>query len=60
MLRSGYKESKQDNIRVVEASRIGRYMRVPCEQVVRELFEDRYMELPNGMLKYREDDTSGE
>ena len=55
-----YKESKQDNIRVVEASRIGRYMRVPCEQVVRELFEDRYMELPNGMLKYREDDTSGE
>ena len=43
----------QMNIRVIEASRIGRHMRVPCEQVFREIYEDRYEELANGLLKYR-------
>lgn len=44
----------QANIRVVEASAVGRHQRVPCEQVLREIYEDKFVELANGLLKYRQ------
>ena len=47
---SGY---HQVSIRVIEASKVGRHLRIPCEQVFREIFDDRFIELPNGFLKYR-------
>ena len=40
-------------IRVVEASAVGRVERVDCRRVLREIFEDRFIELPNGFLKYK-------
>ena len=40
-------------IRVVEASSVGRYTRADCEQVLREIFEDKFVELSNGFLKYK-------
>lgn len=48
-----YNNFKQENIHVIEASPVGRHLRVPCEQVLREIFEGAFMELPNGYLKYR-------
>ena len=48
-----YKAQGHDNIRVIEASQIGRHMRVPCEQVFNEILEGHFIELNNGMLKYR-------
>jgi len=44
----------QVNIRVIEASAVNRYQRVPCEQVLREIYEDKFVELENGMLKYKQ------
>ena len=43
----------QVSIRVIEESKVGRHLRIPCEQVFREIFDDRFIELPNGFLKYR-------
>lgn len=48
-----YHETKQASIRVVEASPIGRYVRIPYEQVFKEIFDEQFVKLPNGMLKYR-------
>ncbi len=45
----------RETIRVVEASSVGRIERVACEQVLTEIFEDKFIELPNGFLKYRLD-----
>ena len=43
----------RQTIRVIEASPIGRFERVNCEQVIREIFEDKFVELSNGFLKYK-------
>ena len=39
-------------IRVIEATPEGRFIRVDCKQVLREIFEDKFVELSNGFLKY--------
>lgn len=44
---------KQENIRVIEASDIGRHMRVPCSQVFDDIIGGKFIELPSGLLKYR-------
>lgn len=48
-----YNETKQASVRVVEASPIGRYVRIPYEQVLKEICNEQFVRLPNGMLKYR-------
>lgn len=48
-----FNESGQENIRVIEADRAGRFLRIPCEQVLREIFEGKFEELASGILKYR-------
>ncbi len=48
-----FNESGQENIRVIEAGKVGRFLRVPCEQVLKEIYEDKFEELANGFLKYR-------
>lgn len=48
-----FNEHGQNSIRVIEAGKVGRYLRVPCEQVLREIYEDKFEELANGVLKYR-------
>ena len=40
-------------IRVVESSKVGRFEKVDCSKVLRGIFEDRFVELPNGFLKYK-------
>ena len=37
---------------VVEKSPIGRFIRVPCSQVLNDLYSDKFQTLRNGMLKY--------
>ena len=43
----------QKTIRVIEASPVGRFESVACEQVLNEIFEDKFIELANGFLKYK-------
>lgn len=43
----------QMSFRVMEASDVSRMCRVPCRQVLEEVFHDRFIELKNGVLKYR-------
>ena len=50
-----YNEHGQQNLRVIEATPIGRHMRVPCSQVFNEIISDRFVEMKSGMLKYKED-----
>lgn len=48
---------QQTTIRVIEATPVGRQLRVPCAQVFREIFDDQFDELPNGFLKYRQSEA---
>lgn len=47
------RDHHQLTFRVIESSETGRFVRVPCEQVLTEIFEDKFVELKNGMLRYR-------
>ncbi|MDO4336987.1 MAG: hypothetical protein Q4C91_02755 [Eubacteriales bacterium] len=46
-------EHKQQTFKVIEASDVARVKRVPCRQVLEEIFDDRFIDLQNGFLKYR-------
>lgn len=37
----------------MEASEVKRIKRVPCKQVLQEIFEGKFIELKNGMLRYK-------
>lgn len=43
---------KQSEFRVWEANQ-NRMCKVPCEQVFQEIYKDKFIELQNGMLKYK-------
>lgn len=47
-------EHNQQTFRVMEASVVARMQRVPCKQALEEIFQDRFVELQNGFLKYRD------
>ena len=49
-----YQEHNQVTLRVMESSESGRLQRVPCGQVLREIFEEKLLELKNGMLRYKQ------
>lgn len=38
----------------MEASDVPRMQRVPCKQALEEIFLDRFVELQNGFLRYRD------
>lgn len=38
----------------MEASAVARMQRVPCKQALEEIFQDRFVELQNGFLRYRD------
>ena len=44
----------QTFFRVMEASEVRRMQRVPCRQVLEEIFAGKFIELKNGMLRYKE------
>ena len=48
------KEHNQQTFRVMEASDVPRMQRVPCKQALEEIFLDRFVELQNGFLRYRD------
>lgn len=48
-----YRRNRQETIRVFEASDDGKMIKVPCGQVLREIYEDKFLELKNGFLKYK-------
>lgn len=45
----------QETFRVMEETTVPRMKRVPCRQVLLEVYEDKYVVLRNGFLRYRED-----
>ena len=47
-------EHNQQTFKVMEASVVARMQRVPCKQALEEIFQDRFVELQNGFLKYRD------
>lgn len=47
-------EHNQQTFRVMEASVVARMQRVPCKQALEEIFQDRFVKLQNGFLKYRD------
>lgn len=47
------KEKKQTTFRIQENSKEKRVYKVACEQVMREIFEDKFEELMTGNLKYK-------
>ena len=49
-----YEKSCQTTFKVIEASEVKRIKRVPCKQVLQEIFEGKFIELKNGMLRYKQ------
>lgn len=47
-------EHNQQTFRVMESSVVSRMQRVPCKQVLEEIFDDCFVELQNGFLKYKD------
>ena len=47
-------EHKQQTFKVMEASTTARMLKVPCKQVLEEIFQDCFIELQNGFLRYRD------
>ena len=43
----------QTTFRVMEASEVRRLQRIPCRQVLQEIFNGKFIELKNGMLRYK-------
>lgn len=46
-------EHHQQIFKVMEASDLPRMQKVPCRQALEEIFDDRFIELKNGFLKYK-------
>lgn len=46
-------KNRQTTFRVIESSSVARVIKIPCRQVLYEIFYDSYIELQNGFLKYR-------
>ncbi len=46
--------SSQTTFRVIEAGTVGRFIKVPLVQLFDDLFENKFLLLRNGMLKYSE------
>lgn len=49
-----YQEYHQTTFRVMEASEVRRMQRIPCRQVLLEIFAGKFVELKNGMLRYKQ------
>lgn len=49
-----YQEHHQTTFRVMEASEVRRLQRIPCRQVLQEIFDGKFIELKNGMLRYKQ------
>lgn len=49
-----YQGHQQTTFRVMEASAVRRLQRLPCRQVLQEIFEGKFIELKNGMLRYKQ------
>ena len=49
-------EHKQATFKVQENSQVLRICKVPCEQVMREIYEDKIEETYTGSLKYKKED----
>ena len=45
-----YQDHHQTTFRVMEASEVRRLQRIPCRQVLQEIFDGKFIELKNGML----------
>ena len=39
--------------RVMELPEARRFQRIPCRQVLQEIFDGKFIELKNGMLRYK-------
>ena len=39
---------------VMEAFEVGRLQRIPCRPVLQEIFDGKFIELKNGMLRYKQ------
>lgn len=48
-----YQDHHQTTFRVMEASEVRRLQRIPCRQVLQEIFNGKFIELKNGMLRYK-------
>lgn len=48
-----YQDHHQTTFRVMEASEVRRLQQIPCRQVLQEIFEGKFIELKNGMLRYK-------
>lgn len=48
-----YQSYHQSTFKVMEASDIKRLRQVPCRQVLQDIFDGRFIELKNGMLRYK-------
>lgn len=48
-----YQNYNQITFRVMEASEVRRLQQVPCRQVLEEIFAGKFIELKNGMLRYK-------
>lgn len=51
---SFYQDYHQTTFRVMEASEVRRLQRIPCRQVLQEIFDGKFIELKNGMLRYKQ------
>lgn len=49
-----YQDHHQTTFRVMEASEARRLQRIPCRQVLQGIFDGKFIELKNGMLRYKE------
>ena len=49
-----YQDHHQTTFRVMEASAVRRLQRIPCRQVLQEIFYGKFIELKNGMLRYKQ------
>ena len=49
-----YQDYHQTTFRVMEASETRRLQRIPCKQVLQEIFDGKFIELKNGMLRYKQ------
>ena len=49
-----YQDHHQITFRVMEASEVRRLQRIPCRQVLQEIFDGKFIELKNGMLRYKQ------
>ena len=48
-----YQAHHQTTFRVMEASEARRLQRIPCRQVLQEIFDGKFIELKNGMQRYK-------